>query len=77
VPPRVTRQSRPAQWIENLRLPDGRPPRLDMYGHDPFSLHAPNLSNPPSLDRQIDFSDSSCLVILTIVSIMAASKLLL
>jgi hypothetical protein len=45
------------QWIENLRLPDGRPPRLDMYGHDPFSFRAPNLSNPPSIDQQIDFSD--------------------
>jgi hypothetical protein len=45
------------QWIENLRLPDGRPPRLDMYGHDPFSFRAPNLANPPSPDQQIDFSD--------------------
>jgi hypothetical protein len=47
----------PQQWIENLRLPDGRPPRLDMYGHNPFSLRAPNLANPPSPDQQIDFSD--------------------
>ena len=45
------------QWIENLRLPDGKPPRLDMYGHNPFSVRAPNLSNPPSPDQQIDFSD--------------------
>jgi hypothetical protein len=45
------------QWIENLRLPDGKPPRLDMYGHNPFSFRAPNLSNPPSPDEQIDFSD--------------------
>jgi hypothetical protein len=45
------------QWIENLRLPDGKPPRLDMYGHNPFSFRAPNLSNPPSPDQQIDFSD--------------------
>ncbi len=45
------------QWIENLRLPDGRPPRLDMYGDDPFSFRAPNLSNPPSPDQEIDFSD--------------------
>ncbi len=46
-----------AQWIENLRLPDGKPPRLDMYGHNPFSYRAPNLSNPPSANEQIDFSD--------------------
>jgi hypothetical protein len=45
------------QWIENLRLPDGKPPRLDMYGHNPFSVRAPNLSNPPSRDQQVDFSD--------------------
>jgi len=45
------------QWIENLRLPDGKPPKLDMYGHNPFSFRAPNLSNPPSPDEEIDFSD--------------------
>ena len=47
----------PQLWIENLRLPGGNPPRLDMYGHNPFSFRAPNLSNPPSPDQQIDFSD--------------------
>ncbi len=26
----------PEQWIENLRLPNGRPPRMDMYAHNPF-----------------------------------------
>lgn len=45
------------QWIENLRLPGGKPPRLDMYGHNPFSFRAPNLANPPSADQQVDFSD--------------------
>jgi hypothetical protein len=45
------------QWIENLRLPNGRPPRLDLYGHNPFSIRAPNLLNPPSPAQQIDFSD--------------------
>lgn len=45
------------QWIENMRLPDGKPPRLDMYGHNPFSWRAPNLSNPPSPNQQVDFSD--------------------
>ncbi len=45
------------QWIENLRLPDGKPPRLDMYGHNPFSFRAPNLANSPSPGQQIDFSD--------------------
>src|SRR5256885_8648803 len=45
------------QWIENMRLPDGRPPRLDLYGHNPFTLRSPNLSNPPSPEEQLDFSD--------------------
>jgi hypothetical protein len=45
------------QWIENMRLPDGRPPRLDMYGHNPFSIRSPNLANLPSPNQQIDFSD--------------------
>jgi hypothetical protein len=44
-------------WIENLRLPDGKPPRLDMYGHNPFGYRAPSLSNPPSPGQQVDFSD--------------------
>jgi hypothetical protein len=47
----------PVQWIENLRLPDGKPPRIDMYGHNPFSIRAPALSNPPAIDEQLDFSD--------------------
>jgi hypothetical protein len=45
------------QWIENMRLADGSAPRLDMYGHNPFSIRAPNLANPPSPGQQIDFSD--------------------
>jgi hypothetical protein len=47
----------PQQWIENMRMPDGRPPRLDMYGHNPFTSRAPNLANPPSPGQQLDFSD--------------------
>src|SRR5438270_5291651 len=47
----------PVQWIENMRLPDGKPPRMDMYGHNPFSIRAPELSNPPAINEQLDFSD--------------------
>ena len=46
-----------SQWIQNLRLPNGRPPRMDLYGHNPFSFRAPNLANPPSPDGEVDFSD--------------------
>jgi hypothetical protein len=44
-------------WIENLRLPNGRPPRMDLYGHNPFSFRDPNLANPPSPRGAVDFSD--------------------
>jgi hypothetical protein len=44
-------------WIENLRLPNGRPPRMDLYGHNPFCYRDPNLANPPSPHGAYDFSD--------------------
>lgn len=44
-------------WDKYMRLPNGRPPRMDLYGHNPFCFRAPNLSNPPSPDGEIDFSD--------------------
>lgn len=47
----------PRQWIENMRLPNGQPPRMDMYGHNPFSIRAPDLENLPSPNQQVDFSD--------------------
>jgi hypothetical protein len=47
----------PRDWIENLRLPNGRPPRMDMYGHNPFVMRAPNLANPQSPGGDFDFSD--------------------
>src|SRR2546421_751435 len=45
------------QWIENLRLPNGRPPRMDMYAHNPFSWEGPNFSDPPSPNGEVMFSD--------------------
>ena len=47
----------PVQWIENMRLRNGKPPRMDMYGHNPFSIRAPLLTNPPAINQQLDFSD--------------------
>jgi hypothetical protein len=44
-------------WIKNLRLPNGRPPRLDMYGHNPFSARRPLLNRPPLGNGFADFSD--------------------
>lgn len=45
------------QWIANLRLPDGKPPPLDLYGHNPFSYRGPNLAKPQSPYGEVDFSD--------------------
>ena len=45
------------QWIAYMRLPNGRPPRLDLYGHNPFTWRPPSLSNPPSCCGLSDFSD--------------------
>jgi hypothetical protein len=47
----------PLNWIRNLRLPNGRPPRMDMYGHNPFSARRPVLNRPPLGNGLADFSD--------------------
>jgi hypothetical protein len=44
-------------WIKYMRLPNGKPPRMDLYGHNPFSWRAPNLSDSPSPDGEFQFSD--------------------
>jgi hypothetical protein len=33
----------PKQWLRWMRLPDGRRPRLDEYGHNPFTRRKPNI----------------------------------
>jgi len=45
------------QWIQNLRLPNGRRPRMDMYGHNPFSAKDPSFSIPFSRLGEVQFSD--------------------
>jgi hypothetical protein len=34
---------RPRKFIKSMRLPNGRPPRMDMYGHNPFTTRRPAL----------------------------------
>jgi hypothetical protein len=50
---------RPLAFIKALRLPNGRPPRMDLYGHNPFGYRRPNLEadqiNPEG--GVADFSD--------------------
>lgn len=45
------------QWIKYMKLPNGRAPRMDMYGHNPFSFEDPNFSDPPSVQGVSQFSD--------------------
>ena len=47
----------PADWVRWMRLPNGKPPRLDMYGHNPFTSRPPALSGTPTLPGQRDMSD--------------------
>ncbi len=36
----------PFNWIRYMRLPNGKRPRMDLYGHNPFTLRRPRLSDP-------------------------------
>jgi hypothetical protein len=47
----------PENWIKNLRLPDGRPPRMDLFGHNPFTSRMPDLRRKQILPGTADFSD--------------------
>jgi hypothetical protein len=48
---------RPGNWVRHMKLPGGRAPRMDLFGHNPFSFREPNLRNPPLEDGSVDFSD--------------------
>ena len=47
----------PQQWLSNLVLPSGRRPRMDMYGHNPFSYTIPLFGAGPSGYGEVQFSD--------------------
>ncbi|MGH2947767.1 MAG: hypothetical protein ACRDPC_16200 [Solirubrobacteraceae bacterium] len=48
---------RPTDFVRWMRLPDGRPPRLDWFGHNPFSVRFPNLRKRPYVKGLRDMSD--------------------
>lgn len=52
----------PRRFIDALELPSGRPPRMDLWGHNPFSLREPDLSRPPLGNGYADFSDLDTLL---------------
>jgi hypothetical protein len=47
----------PLNFIRAMRLPNGRRPRMDLYGHNPFTLREPNLAQDPVAYGTADFSD--------------------
>jgi hypothetical protein len=48
---------KPANFIRFLRLPNGQPPRLDWFGHNPFPFRFPDLRNEAILGGWRDISD--------------------
>ena len=52
---------KPADFLRKLRLANGRPPRLDWYGHNPFPYRFPRLSEPPIGPEYRDMSDTDTL----------------
>jgi hypothetical protein len=52
----------PYQWIRYLKLPNGRRPRMDLYGHNPYGFDIPNLKDPPSPKGSVAFGDLRRLV---------------
>ncbi len=45
------------QWLDNLKLPNGKPPRLDMWGHNPFSYQTPTFTNEANPFGEIQFAN--------------------
>ena len=45
------------QFLRWMRLPNGAPPRLDYYGHNPYSTRYPNLAEDPYSPNVIDIND--------------------
>jgi hypothetical protein len=47
----------PLNWMRNLRLPNGKPPRMDLYGHNAISARRPDLKRSQVAPGSADFSD--------------------
>ena len=48
---------KPLHYIRAMRLPSGHPPRMDLYGHNPFTSRPPALWRPYVGSGYADFSD--------------------
>ena len=50
-------ETTPAPWLKGMKLPNGRPPRLDWYGHNPFSTRYPRIADGVNKGGYRDISD--------------------
>lgn len=48
---------RPLRYIQAMRLAGGKPPRMDLYGHNAYSPRLPRLSQRPAAKGTADLSD--------------------
>jgi len=49
---------KPPDFLRFMRLPNGRPPRLDWFGHNPFPFRPPSLAETPLAGGFRDISDT-------------------
>jgi hypothetical protein len=47
----------PLSFLKLLRMRNGKPPRMDLYGHNPFTARKPDLSKPWLRYGYADFGD--------------------
>ncbi len=47
----------PFNWVRWMRLRNGKPPRMDMFGHNPFGTRGPDLKKQQLLAGTADISD--------------------
>jgi hypothetical protein len=47
----------PLVYLRLMKLPNGKPPRMDLYGHNPFTARKPDLRRRPLGGGTADFSD--------------------
>lgn len=47
----------PFNWVRHLRLANGKPPRMDLFGHNPFGTRGPDLKKDQLLPGTADMSD--------------------
>ena len=48
-----TTNANAASWISKLKLPNGKAPRMDFYGHDPSGSKAPTKASLTALSKRV------------------------